>query len=50
MKKTYIAPSIRVREVELTNIIATSWNNLGRKGNGVVLSRESGWDDEDDDF
>lgn len=49
MKKTYIAPSIRVREVELTNIIATSMG-LNQKMGRSALSRESGWDDEDDDF
>lgn len=48
MKKSYIAPSIMLREVELADIIATSL--FDQVGNGVQLAKPTfDWDDEDED-
>lgn len=48
MKKTYIAPFCKIREVKKCNIIATSGvnNEEGSKDNRF-LGRGSCWDDDD---
>lgn len=45
MKKTYIAPFCKIREVKKCNIIATSGELNDSVGDGHALSR--GWDDDD---
>ena len=52
MKKSYIAPALKIAIVKYRNLIATSGNEgLGLNtsvGTGGRLSRESGWDDDDE--
>lgn len=52
MKKTYIAPSCKIRLVKKCNIIATSGGvgdggRLGRNYNSTDVSYGRGWDDDD---
>lgn len=47
MKKTYIAPSCKIRLVKKCNIIATSGMDLGRGYNQNDTSYGRGWDDDD---
>ena len=53
MKKTYIAPFCKIREVKKCDIIATSLQgqSLGNEFNGkdVSYGRGGWWDDDDDD-
>ena len=50
MKKTYIAPFCKIREVKKCDIIATSgFGTNDVVGNKSVLGRGSSWDDDEDD-
>lgn len=54
MKKTYIAPFCKIREVQKCNIIATSGmdtvnNEVPNGGNSNRFGRGSWWDDDDDE-
>ena len=55
-KKSYMEPAIRVMKVQMVKMIADSVNTVGgnaglRYGggdNGAALSRDGGWDEEDE--
>lgn len=53
MKKTYIAPFCKIREVKKCDIIATSFSNAnntkGYDGGIGGFGRGSSWDDDEDD-
>ena len=57
MKKTYIAPFCKIREVKRCDIIATSEtdtmgttnNKTGWSGNVGGFGRDGWWDDDDDE-
>jgi len=50
MKKTYIAPTLKVVKIQTTQLLTGSPQLNGTYNGGTVLSRQqrdSGWDDDD---